>query len=192
MRLLLGIFIALTVACLTGLGATWLATGGELVPGGVKLGAWVAHPRSGTTSIDPYARAAIARSGELPLASGDGVSFVARHDDAGQPLDGRCDVVLRGETPPARYWTLTLYDPGGALVKNALGRFGFTSQEILRRSDGAFDIVVAPQGRPGNWLPSGGLAHYVLALRLYDTPVGVAGRGGRETRMPSLARGVCS
>ena len=83
---------------------------------------------------------------------------------------------LNGVTPPARFWTLTLYDPDGRLVANAVDRYGFTSQEIVRHADGSFEIAVAPRARAGNWLPTGGIDRYVLVLRLYDTPVGVATR----------------
>ena len=64
-----------------------------------------------------------------------------RKDDGGKPLDGRCDVVISGNTPAARFWTLTLYDADGRLVANALNRHGFTSQEIVRKTDGNFEIT---------------------------------------------------
>ena len=79
----------------------------------------------------------------------------------------------------------------GRLVTNSASRYGFTSQEITRFSDGSFQIMVAPRARPGNWLPSGGADRYVLVLRLYDTPVGAATRIGREAPMPSIARRAC-
>lgn len=190
MRLLLGTLFALSVAAVVGLGTTWLALTQGLAFGGLKVGAWVAWPRHGTPGIDPYARALIARNGELPIGSGDGLAFQARNDADGNPLDGRCDVVLDGNTPPARYWTLTLHDPDGGVVGNLMQRYGFTSHEIVRRADGAFTITVGPRARPGNWLPTGGVERYVLVLRLYDTPVGVATRG-REIAMPSIKRGGC-
>jgi len=86
---------------------------------------------------------------------------------------------------------VTLYDLEGRLVANSVNRYGFTSQEIVRRSDGSFDIVVAPRARAGNWLPTGGIERYVLIMRFYDTPVGVASRTGRESPMPSIAQGAC-
>lgn len=190
MRLLLGTLFTLGVAALVGLGATWMALTQGQAFGGLKVGAWTAWPRHGTAGIDPYARAMIARSGELPVGSGDGLAFLARNDDAGAALDGRCDVVLNGITPTARYWTITLYNPSGGLVGNAAQRHGFTSHEIVRRADGSFEIMVAPRARAGNWLPTGGIERYVLALRLYDTPIGVATRG-REVMMPSVTRRSC-
>ena len=106
----------------------------------MTIGAWTARPKTGTADIDPYSRAAVARSGELPIGSGDGVAFIASTDDKDRPLDGRCDVVVSGVTPAARFWTLTLYDTKGQLVANSLQRYGFTSQEIVRSADGAFEI----------------------------------------------------
>ncbi len=191
MRLLLGSIFAFAVAALIGLGATWLVLTEGTAYGAVKIGAWSAWPRNGTPGIDPYARAMVARSGELPIGSGDGVSFLARADDSGRPFDGRCDVVLSGITPQARFWTVTLYDPEGRLIANSMQRHGFTSQEIIRRSDGTFEITVGPRARPGNWLPTGGVERYVLALRLYDTPIGMATRTGREAPMPAIATRDC-
>ena len=186
MRLLVGFLFAFAVAALVGLGMTQLALTRGTVFGAITIGAWTAWPKTGTTDIDPYARAAIARSGELPVGSGDGVAFFASADETGRLFDGRCTVALSGTTPPARYWTVTLYDPQGRLVGNAAARYGFTSQEITRRTDGSFEIVAGPRARPGNWLPTGGVDRYVLVWRLYDTPVGVATRTAREAPMPSI------
>jgi hypothetical protein len=189
-RLLLGLLFTFVFAAVVGLGTTWYALTRGTAFGGVTIGAWTAWPKTGTADIDPYARAVIARNGELPLGSGDGVTFQARGDNSGAAFDGRCDVTVTGTTPSARFWTLTLYDPDGRLVPNAVGRYGFTSQEIVRNGDGSFAIVVAPRARPGDWLPTGGVSRYVLLLRLYDTPVGVATRASRETPMPSITT-VC-
>ncbi|HBF56038.1 MAG TPA: hypothetical protein DDW72_19390, partial [Afipia sp.] len=93
-----------------------------------------------SSSIAPYSRASVARSGELPVGTGDGVLFTANRDDAGRALDGRCDVVVKGVTPAARFWTMTIYDTKGQLVANSLQRYGFTSQEIVRGSDGSFEV----------------------------------------------------
>ncbi len=128
MPLLLGSIFALIVAAVVGLGSTWLALSHGIVFGALPIGAWTAWPRTGTQDIDPYARAAIAQSGELPVSSGDGVAFLARTDDSGRTLDGRCDVVLSGTTPQARFWTVTLYDPSGRLIANLFDRHGFTIQ----------------------------------------------------------------
>lgn len=191
MRQLLAFITVLVVATAIGLSATYYAVTKGSGFGAVVIGAWTAWPKTGTADIDPYARAAIARSGELPLGSGDGVTFSARTDDAGNPLDGRCEITVSGNTPPGRFWTLTLYEPSGRLVANPASRYGFTSFEVLRKPDGRVEITIAPRARPGNWIPTGGIENYMLVLRLYDTPVGVTTRAGRDTEMPAITRKAC-
>jgi hypothetical protein len=188
-RLLFGLLLSFCIAAAVGLGSTWMALTRNLAFEALSVGAWKAYPRSGTTGIDPYARAAIARNGVLPVGIGDGIAFVAASDDAGHPLDGRCDVVLRGTTPPARFFTLTLYTPAGTLVANSLDRHGFTSQELVRDQKGEFEVAVSPRARAGNWLPTGGIETYVLMLRFYDTSLGIATRAGREAPMPAVQSG---
>jgi hypothetical protein len=188
------IFISIIVLLLAGsigLGATWMTSTRGTSFGAIKIGAWSARPKTGTAEIDPYSRASVARSGELPIGTGDGVAFVAATDDKGRTLDGRCDVLVAGTTPAARFWTLTLYDTQGQLVANTLQRYGFTSQEIVRGSAGNFEIRIASRARTGNWLPTGGLDKYLLVMRLYDTPVGVATRGQRDAPMPAIATTGC-
>ena len=192
MRLLFGLCFALLLAAAVGLGATWLTISRGVAFGAMTVGAWTAWPKTGSVDIDPYARASIARTGELPLGTGDGVAFYARTDDAGNVLDGRCTFTINGTTPTARYWTLTLYDRNGRLVANTLDRHGFTSTEIVRNVEGRFTISVAPRARPGNWLPTGGIERFVLVWRLYDTPVGVASRTSKQDPMPAVARKACS
>ena len=191
MRLLLGSLFALAVAAFVGLGATYFALTRGAAFGSLTIGSWTAWPKTGTVDADPYARATIARTGQLPVALGDGVSFTTKTDDDGKVLDGRCNVVLSGVTPAARFWTLTLYTPNGDLAANSVNRYGFTSQEIVRHADGSFDIAVGPRANPGNWLPTGGVERYSLVLRFYDTAVGVSTKAGREIPMPAVSTQGC-
>lgn len=191
MRLLFVALLALALATAVGLGSTWMTTTRGTEFGTLTIGAWTARPRIGTVDIDPYSRATITRNGELPIGTGDGIAFTASADDKKKPLDGRCDVVVSGVTPPARFWTLTLYDNKGHLVANTLQRYGFTSEEIVRGADGGFEVHVASRARSGNWLPTGGIERYTLMLRLYDTPVGVATRNKRDAPMPAVATAGC-
>src|ERR1700756_127760 len=136
MRLLFITLLALVLAAGVGVGLTWSTTTRGTELGTLTIGAWTARPRTGTVDIDPYSRATITRNGELPVGTGDGIAFTATTDDKKKPLDGRCDIVVSGVTPAARFWTLALYDTKGRLVANALQRYGFTSQEIVRSADG--------------------------------------------------------
>ena len=192
MRLLFVTLLALVIAAAVGVGATWMTTTRGTELGTLTIGAWTARPRIGTVDIDPYSRATITRNGELPIGTGDGIAFIANADDKKKPLDGRCDVVVSGVTPPARFWTLSLYDSKGRLVANALQRYGFTSEEIVRGADGGFEIRIASRSRSGNWLPTGGIEQFILVWRLYDTPIGVATRTTKEGPMPAVVRKGCS
>ncbi|KAH2459475.1 hypothetical protein KXV61_008739, partial [Aspergillus fumigatus] len=139
-RLVFIILLALVIASAIGLGSTYMTATKGTDLGTLKIGAWTARPKTGTADVDPYSRAIIVRSGELPVGTGDGVAFTATTDDSGKPLDGRCDVVVSGVTPAARFWTLTLFDPKGHLVANTLQRYGVTSQEVIRGADGQFEV----------------------------------------------------
>lgn len=191
MRLIFGTLLILAIAAAVGLGLTWFTVASGMGFGAISIGAWTAQPKTGTSDIDPYARAVVVRSGQLPIGSGDGVAFIARADENGRPLDGRCDVSVSGTTPAARFWTLTIYDEEGRLVGNSVGRHGYTSQEVVRQADGRFEVRLAPRARAGNWLPTGGIERYVMIMRLYDTPVGVATRTQRDAPMPSVLTVGC-
>ena len=81
MRLLLTTLLALVIATAVGLGLTYATATRGTDLGTLKIGAWTARPKSGTSDVDPYSRATIARSGELPIGTGDGIAFSATSDD---------------------------------------------------------------------------------------------------------------
>ncbi|EUB72683.1 protein of unknown function DUF1254 [Pseudomonas sp. GM41(2012)] len=96
-------------------------------------------------------------------------------DVEGKPLDGANKYVLhfdKGKTPPVNaFWSITLYDPEGFQVGNALNRFAFSSwMPFKTNDDGSLDIYFQHEN-PGkdleaNWLPApkGG---FNLTMRLY-------------------------
>ena len=182
-----------TIACGLSLGllATWAALNTGYGFGAVVAGPWTAWPQTGVPEIDPYARAAVARRGEAPLARELGIIFVARTDSSGEPLDGRCDYHISSPAPPARFWTLTLFDRKGAPLANDAHRYAYTSTEILRGEGGGFGIEVARSARPGNWLSPGNARSFEIALHLYDTSVDAAAKLDRSA-LPSIVRQGCA
>ncbi len=176
---------------MTGLGSAYLALRGDPPLGAVRIGPWVGWPQTGSRDVDPYARAVVARAGDLPLGLGEGLTFIARTDDTGAPLEGRCRYSLTGDVPQARAFTLTLYDVNGRLLPDAEARTSITSSELLRGADGRAPVTLAAEASPGNWLRLPAEGGVSLVLRLYDTPV-AATAGGRDARsMPSLTRLDC-
>jgi hypothetical protein len=174
-----------------GLGSAYQVLRGDYPFGAVHLGPWTAWPELGSGQADPYARAIVAKRGDIPLALGEGLMLRATHDSRGQPLDSACTYRIGSAMPPTRLWTLSVYDAGGGAVQSDLKRSGFTSSEILWDANEQFSILLSRQLQPGNWiqLPQGG--PFTLSLRLYDMP-GIAGalKLGAEA-FPSIDRLEC-
>jgi len=183
--------VALAGACL-GL----LATGSALERGvsfeTVEAGPWRAAPRAALVDADPYTRAGRARSGEVPMAPGEGLAFFASVDETGAPLDARCDYAIAGPTPPARFWTLTPLDAKGRLTALPNERPALTSAQIVRDERGRFEIVASRHARAGNWLALPREGAFTLALRLYDTPASAQPASAGRGAMPSLRREGCA
>lgn len=165
------VLYALSLALVLGLGTVYWSVRDTFPLGRMQTQGWVAYPNLGSRTIDPYARAILARTGEIPLALGEGIALVAEVDGDGRPLDAACRYRIAGLTPAARYWTLTLYGPDGRPVRTPLERSGFTSSEVLRDAEGRFEIAIARMPQPGNWLQAPEAGRLRAILRLYDTPV---------------------
>ncbi len=92
----------------------------------------------------------VARSGQLPVGSGDGLAFQARSDDKGNALDGRCDVrALRHDAAGALLDDHALRSGGRRWCATRVQRHGFTSHEVVRRANGSFEITVVAALAPG-------------------------------------------
>ena len=190
MRFLIDLAIAVVVAIAVGVSSAWYAVERGRLFGAVTVGVWSAWPQEGGADADPYTLAMLARTGEVPLGAGEGLSFTADHDAAGVPLSGKCTYDVTGETPAARLWTLTATDGEGRLMVNVAHRPGFHSREIVRKSDGAFVIAVSSTVQSGNWLPIGTVDRFRLVLRLYDTPL-TTGSQIASLTMPAIRKASC-
>jgi hypothetical protein len=190
MMLMVKILLTLLAGLALGLGATFIGVSSGNGLGRIDIGPWIAWPKAGTSDADPYARAALARSGAIPLGVGEGVAFIAESDSAGAPLDPRCVYRISGSVPTARLWTIAVSSPGGMLIEVPSHRYGFTSAELVRDGAGAFAILVSASPRPGNWLQIDPTRRFVLALRLYDTSLDLSAPLDPRA-LPLLARGEC-
>ena len=155
------------------------------------VGPWHSPRRDVSGEVDPYALASNARSGRLPLGAAEGLTFVAAADSKGGTLSGRCDYAVTGPIPPARFWTLSLLSPDGFPIANPAAQYAYTSADALRFSDDPVTLIVSPEARAGNWLPTGHAARYVLMLRLYDTGLSTVGATLEPAAMPSIRRLAC-
>ena len=96
-------------------------------------------------------------------------------DETGKPLDGANKYTLhfdKGDTPPANaFWSVTLYDPDGFQVANALNRFAVSSWMPFKyNADGSLDLYfqnVSPgKDKEANWLPAP-KGEFNLTMRVY-------------------------
>ncbi|BCM82893.1 DUF1214 domain-containing protein [Methylobacterium indicum] len=195
------VLYALALGAGLGLATANWATRGRYPFGGVVLNAWTAWPKIGARDADPYVRAIHARTGEVPLALGEGLLLTALTDESGRRLDPSCRYRIAGATPPSRAWTLTVERRGRAKAEAAgepagetgmAPRTGFTSTEVLRDRDGRFAVTLSPTVQPGNWLPMpAGEGSIRLVLRLYDTPVAASTGVLEREGVPSITREDC-
>lgn len=190
LQLLKMMLTVLTGAAL-GLAATFFTVERGLGFGAVRAGPWTGWPQTGAKDADPYARAVLARTGELPLGTAEGLMFIARGESQSAIFDPRCDYRVRGPVPQARYWTLTAARPDGHLIANAAKRYGFTSSQIVRATDGGFEIVVSPEVQAGNWLPVAPDKPFILVLRLFDTSMSASTTQLSRADMPDISRERC-
>ncbi len=188
-------FLKVLLVCGIGLGLGLMASAYALSRSSpfdrVRLGPWELAAHAGSTEADPYTRANLERSGEIPLAIGEGLQLIAPVDDDGRPLDARCVYMVGPRVPAARYWTLSLIDPDGWPIDNPAERYGFRSSEILRAANGDLVIAVAADAHPGDWLPIGRPGRFALALRLYDSPLGATAGAIDRTAVPRVTKVGC-
>ncbi|WP_201830407.1 DUF1214 domain-containing protein [Microvirga zambiensis] len=181
---------ALLLALVLGLGSTYRAINGNPPFGSLRLGPWQAWPKLGSPEADPYMRAILAHRSDVPLATGEGLGFVAAQDSEGRPLNSACTYSLGTTAPIARLWTVTLYDGEGRLPATELGRRSFTSAEVLRDSQDRFTMTLSRSLQPGNWLQLPANGPFMISLRLYDPP-GAAGANLEESDFPAIQRLGC-
>lgn len=169
MRSLFVLVVGLALSVGLGLGTAFLAVRSPAPVDAISLGAWQAWPNAGTPNVDPYSRARLARNGEIPLGSGEGLPLLARTDDSGAVLRSGCEYQIVGATPPARLWTLAVETADGRTPATGGEIAALGSDIIVRMPNGAFQVALSSEPRPGNWISTQGLDQFRLVVRLYDT-----------------------
>lgn len=176
-----------------GLGSAYymIDDGFALVVG--RAGAWKTWINAGGLAADPYTRAHIARSGDLPITSASGLTFFASTDSDGRSLSSYCDYEIIARPLAALWWTIAVFDEDGKLIPNKAARHAFNSQSLTILPDGTQRINLGPAARPGHWLPSGEGHDLTLVLRIIR-PLTVSQKGADEASanaMPIIRRISC-
>jgi hypothetical protein len=96
-------------------------------------------------------------------------------DETGKPLNGADNYTIhfdKGQTPPAHaFWSMTLYDPQGFQVANAMNRFAVSSwMPFTYNPDGSLDLYFQNESpgrdKEANWLPAP-KGPFNLTMRIY-------------------------
>ena len=144
---------------------------------------------AGSADADPYTRAHFMRRGMLPISSVLAITFEAVADKDGQRLHSSCEYLLEGEEPPARFWSLSVFDEHGQLIPNPAERYSYNSATLLRQPGGRFSVALARSARPGNWLPTGGAGRISLMLTVEELRDAGPGRKGHWRWRPPRSGG---
>ena len=153
-----------------GLWSAWLAVRSPAPIDTITLGAWQAWPNAGTADADPYSRARLARTGEIPLGSGEGLMLLALTDDARRRRSSRLRLHDRRADAAGAALDGRAREPGRA-CRRASGTSvaALGSDTLLREPDGSFEIALSPRPQGGNWISTDEAERFRVVVRLYDT-----------------------
>lgn len=164
---------------------------GGLNDGMIAVGPWQTGKSFGTVDASTLTRAKVALSGLLALPSTEAMYFTAQTDSDGRPLDGRCNYVVRGGKLDGRWWSVTLYEGEGWLVKNAAERWSVPASAVAVDEAGRWSFVVSPTTQSGTWLPTGSVPAFDLTLRLYH-PSPITIKSPETAQLPTIERKGCA
>jgi hypothetical protein len=164
---------------------------GGLNDGLVSNGPWETGKSFGTLDASTLTRAKVALSGLMALPAKEAMYFTATHDSDGRKLDGRCSYDVRGGTLDGRWWSVTLYEGEGWLVKNAAKRWSVAASAVTPDAQGRWSFTVSPDAQDGNWLPTGSAQAFDLTLRLYHPSPEVIDNP-EKAKLPVIERKGCA
>jgi hypothetical protein len=135
---------------------------------------WSITMKAGQPGNGLLVRAACARTLPAVNVAQEAAYWTTTVDSAGRKLNGQREYVLHfptGQLPPNdAFWSLTMNDVVGYMVRNPIDRYSLGSRsDLAPNADGSIDIYIqrtAPAGRESNWLPAPA-GNFKLMLRAY-------------------------
>jgi hypothetical protein len=135
---------------------------------------WSTTVKAGQPGNGLLLRAACARILPAVNVVQEAAYWTTTKDSAGRTLRGQRAYVLQfpvGHLPPNEaFWSLTMTDVVGYMVRNPIDRYSVGSRSgLVPNADGSIDIYVqraAPAGHESNWLPAPA-GNFKLMLRAY-------------------------
>ena len=135
---------------------------------------WSTTVKAGQPGNGILLRAACAKILPAVNVAQEAAYWTTTVDGAGRRLNGRRAYVLHfptGQLPPNdAFWSLTMIDVAGFMVRNPIDRYSVGSHSgLVSNADGSIDIYLqrtAPAGHESNWLPAPA-GNFKLMLRAY-------------------------
>ncbi|MEL6860682.1 MAG: DUF1214 domain-containing protein [Pseudomonadota bacterium] len=171
-RLIVALIFGANLGALTALWFGGLISGGPTIGNAIDIDGWRSDWSIGSENANPYVRARVARNGLMGLRKEEAVYFIKTEDDAGERLSEACTYRVSGDTYPAEWWSITLYDGENYLPKNIDQRLSYdqTAADALY-GGGAWNFLVtptAPSDPEAPWVSSQAGGAFDLMLRLYQ------------------------
>lgn len=162
--------LCLVLGALIGGGTAYLHLRQGFAEGGIANGPWNTGRGVGSEKAGLGTRAVVALRGLLALPDSEAIYYNAATDTDGEPLDGRCRYTVSGAKLPARWWSITAYDPGGYLIPHDGGGYSAGSATLADAEQAGWQVLVAPDNAGLEqlpWIGTGGLDRFELTLRAY-------------------------
>ncbi len=157
----------------------------------VVIGPWQSLTETDANELNPYVLAHASHYGNLKLGNFEALYFMAKTDGENVSLSGNCEYRVKGKVPEAKWWSITIYDQNGMLIENQADRYSFNATNIPLKNKAAFNISLAANARPDNWIPIKPDAPFVIVLRLYSPGINSI-RDVNEISFPRIERLSCS
>lgn len=173
-RVIVAIIFGANLGALTALWFGGMISSGPRIGNAIDVDGWSSDWSIGSENANPYVRARVARNGLMGLRKEEAVYFLKTEDDDGETLTEACTYRVSGDTYPARWWSITLYDAENRLPMNEDGRLSYDQTQAARESDGqtqtwAFQVSAnAPETEGTPWVSSKSGGNFDLTLRLYQ------------------------
>jgi hypothetical protein len=165
----------------------------------VQNGDWVVSVSTGSQDAGVLQKAAVSLGGLL-ASTAENSMYYRLSSVAGEPLRLTCRYRIEGRDYDADWWSITAYGWDNYLIPNPQKRYSFNNENVERRDDGSWLIIVDTWERAGNWLPVGASGasewrkfadyDFDLLLRLY-TPGDAYLETPESAALPTVTREAC-
>lgn len=170
-RLIVAIIFGANLGALTALWFGGMISGGPRIGNAIDVESWRSDWSIGSENANPYVRARVARNGLMGLRKEEAVYFLKTEDDQGETLSEVCNYRVSGDTYPAAWWSITLYDGENRLPMNEDGRLSYDQTQAELTGSGASWSFLVSATAPDDgaaWVSSRAAGNFDLTLRLYQ------------------------